>query len=790
MPRVRSEKQYNTFVKGLITEANPLTYPENASLDEDNFVLRRNGSRERRLGIDYEVGYDLKDTGLSLTTVNTTRTSYHKWEHPGGDSSVSIGVIRVHNKLWFYNILLDPISDQILNGGNPIEIAGLSNARIDTAVVNNYFIIVSSDLALPIVLDYNKTTQLVTQTSMPIQVRDVWGVVDNLALNERPTTLTKTHEYNLLNQGWNRNVQTVCAGDVDTVTVVQENLSQYTLDQVLSGQTVPQYSETETISYTPIPAIQCTYTTLSLYPSNADIWSLGKVADTTKKTFAKYSPNNLIKFSVDNVKAPKGSLIIDAFLRGTSRRKLLGSNVLPLDKELNSFTTVAAFSGRVFYSGIESSITDGDAKSPNYSNYVFYSQIVDNASKLGLCYQEADPTSDRISDLVDSDGGTIQIPEATHIVKLVPTKSSLLVFAENGVWEIYGNDVKGFSATSQQVSKIGSSGCSSPDTIVEVYGTVLAWLKSGIFVFTQDNVNGRYQAQNISLATIQTFYNGLTDICKNNARGFYDDKENVVRWLFNDSENYIETSLVNKYNRELVLDLTLQAFYPQTIDTSLGPYIADYVDIPSYATTEFQNSVFVGTDEVFAGTDNVAISDITLVSRVAQFGFLTIVDNDFTFSKYQNSSFMDWQTYNGMGITYSSYLVTGHQIFGDILRHKQVPYVWFYFKRTEDGFSELDGYLQIDNPSSCLVKAKWNWTDSANSGQWGSQFQAYAFNRPYIPTGPQDNFDYGYEVIVTKRRLRGSGRSLSLLIESENGKDMKLLGWAMVVTGDSRPDGN
>ena len=28
-----TEKQYYTFIKGLVTEASPLTFPENASLD-------------------------------------------------------------------------------------------------------------------------------------------------------------------------------------------------------------------------------------------------------------------------------------------------------------------------------------------------------------------------------------------------------------------------------------------------------------------------------------------------------------------------------------------------------------------------------------------------------------------------------------------------------------------------------------------------------------------------------------------------------------------------------------
>lgn len=43
----------------MITEASPLTYPEDASYDEDNMILYRAGNRSRRLGIDFERDYTL-----------------------------------------------------------------------------------------------------------------------------------------------------------------------------------------------------------------------------------------------------------------------------------------------------------------------------------------------------------------------------------------------------------------------------------------------------------------------------------------------------------------------------------------------------------------------------------------------------------------------------------------------------------------------------------------------------------------------------------------------------------
>ena len=45
----KQEQVVNTFVKGLVTEAGEMTFPENASVDELNCDLRRDGTRRRRL---------------------------------------------------------------------------------------------------------------------------------------------------------------------------------------------------------------------------------------------------------------------------------------------------------------------------------------------------------------------------------------------------------------------------------------------------------------------------------------------------------------------------------------------------------------------------------------------------------------------------------------------------------------------------------------------------------------------------------------------------------------------
>lgn len=811
----KSEKQINSFIKGLITEASPLTFPENASLDEDNFVLNRDGSRYRRLGLEYEVDYILRATGTSVTEP----MSFHEWKLSGVASDISIGVVRVYNKLWFFNMLDQAPSSFLLNlgGGSgtftpdgSLEIPFLKTAEISTTVINNALIIVSADLPKPVRLIYDEENDVVSALFYQVLARDFWGVQDGLIDNERPTVLSIKHKYNLLNQGWTPTIQNTCGTN----------------------------------------PIDCTFTTIGKYPSNGDLWHVGKVSDSASANFEKYSPTEMVKRTNDFLKAPRGKHIIDVFNRGFSRNMATGLAVnvsatpsnpsksavsllgplipastedsvqgnnsidlvnsfslyssgwagttssatgastssvpvgvlepLPFDKEKGAFTTVASYAGRVWYSGVRTSMFDPDERSPNYSGYVFFSQSVSSDDKINKCYQEADPTSEDLSDMVDSDGGAVHIIDAINIIALVPTKSMLLVFAENGIWQISGGQ-QNFAATSYDLSKVSAIGCNSVKSIVAVNNEVFYWAKGGIFRIVFDQTDGGLKSENLSLTSIQTLYNEIPDAGRQGARGVFEERQNTIRWLYSDSVTYQgETS----YNRELILDLTLGAFYTNTIDNSVV-HIADFVKIPDYAETQNTDEVVVGTDIVMVGTAEVVLDITDTVQRDAPFSYLAVDPrvNSFTIAKYQDITFKDWTIATG-GTNFSSYLITGYDIFGEIRRNKQVPYIQFYFDITEDGFELLeDGSLVLKHQSGCKVQAQWNWANSANSGKWGTEFQAYRVPRNYIPSGTTDTFDYGDRVIVTKSKLRGSGKALSLKISSEEGKDMKLLGWAMSVTG-------
>ena len=746
----KAEAAYRSFVKGLITEANQLTFPDNASIDESNFVLNRDGSRSRRLGVDYESSYALTATGLTATDIKEGKQSFHVWESPDGDTTVSLGLVRIKDKIWFMNLLANAPSADLKNGGSPITIAGLSNNKIETSVINNKCVIVSKDLSAPVLLSYDKSSGNVSQSTITLEIRDIYGVDDSLFLDTRPTTLSNEHKYNLRNQGWNKNIVTSTGAD----------------------------------------AIDYTFTEIGQYPSNADNWTLGKISNTASADYEKYDPDVLVKNSFSNYQIAKGSFIIDAFERGADRMsKSDVTSGLPTDREEGNISTITSYAQRLFYSGIESSVSNGDARSPNYSGYIFFSKVIRNDEDLGKCHQEADPTDPGINDLIDTDGGSIQIPDITKVVKIIASQASVLVFAENGVWEIYG-DTGGFIATSFQASKISTNGITNGDSVVNVNGNFIYWSKAGIYLLKPDQASGRFAAESISLTSIQTLYLEIPEVAKNFCKGLYDEKENRIRYLYNDSTDYSATNYPNSYNKELVYDLTLKAWYKNSISSlaSDSPYIADYVPIPGYTVTSREESVVAGTAPVIvtAGTSVVVDDDIP-VSRTEQFSFLTIVGTSFTLSKYNGSDFLDWKTKDSVGVDFTSYLYTGYELFGDIMRQKQIPYVFFYFEKTEDGFTPSGDDLVFKNQSSCKVQAQWGWSNSAANGKWGKEFQAYRILRNYTPSGAADAYDSGESMVVTKNKLRGSGKSISLYIKSETGKDMKLLGWGHPVTMLSTP---
>lgn len=739
------------FANGILTEVNLLDFPEGASVDEVNFNMNTKGERTRRFGMDFEDTAVYFDTGLTENELKRANITTYLWNNADNDSDVSLIVVGIENTLWFFDAGPDNTSANQRNSGSTVTLTGGDGQPLQFAAVAGDLYIANGSQSVQI-LTYDSSTDLITLSQARIKIRDLFGVQDNLESSERPTTLTNTHNYNLRNQGW------------------------------------PQYWNGSRPDRDPVAQ---TFSDRGFYPSNGDIWHIALIFDADDNV-NRYLAAELVETTGE---AAKGHYILDAFNRGSSRATLAAQDNnlyssplnLPEDTSTGGVAAVSAFAGRVWYA-VDGDSLNGDNESPYLNTFVFYSQTVDSLADATKCYTQNDPTDKDIADLLDTDGGFVRIPEARGIHTLVPLENAMIVIAKNGVWAIQGGD-SGFSATEQAVTKVAATGCISNSTVVNADGTIFYFGESGVSVISTDATSLAPSVENISERTIQSLYNNIPTLAKQYAKGYYDRDLRTVRWLYNTGEAWYGENngdWLNRYNAELVLNLMLPAWSKNSITdngTQSNPILSEYAQTSDFNNTRYDELVY---DRLGVVVTDAAAADVT-VDRGAQSSSISrrkhlamVYQNnrwEFSFSFFRNENFTDWP--NQVANDAAAYVVTGYASFGDSARQKRAKYLTVHCRRTETGFEDDgNGAVNLVSPSSCKVQSQWEWTDSANAGRWGEEFEAYRLKQIYIPDGPDDTFDYSYQVVTTKNRLRGKGRALSLKFRSEPQKDLQLLGWS------------
>lgn len=768
MPRQKATVEVKSFVKGLITEASPLNFPDNASIDEDNFILNRDGTRNRRLGMDVEDDYAVITTTESTDTFGEIAYSAFSWKNVAGNPGLRFTVVQIGTTISFFNTTASsPLSTLFISAFPGIA---PKYTKCSYAVVDGILVVATGAKAIQIFKFEGLT---INRSEASLFIRDQFGVedidpdlgydlLDSSYISYRPAHITLPHAYNLRNQTWGVSRRSGNDG------IIRDLISYF----YTTGSSVGR---------------------ANLYPSNADNVNTALYPKTGSDDDAitpRFWPKTAVSDSVSTSPAPRGYFIIDAMERGASRIAVAQRNSqqypellypitsLPEDRTPGGPATLTAFAGRIFFAGFSGQLVSGDNKSPRLSSYVLFSNRVKDTSDINKCYQIGDPTSRDTSDILATDGGFIRVDGAFNIVSLSPIGNELLVIAQNGVWSISGGSDYGFAADNYKVNKISEHGSLSPNSVVVVDNQIIYWGDDGIYAVAPNQL-GTLQSTNLSAETIQSFYNAIDSDSKTAVNGIYDSYDRKVRWIYKDVINTEELT------RELIFDVTLQSFYPSTIRNggTVYPKVVSAVEIPPYRISSSSTSVVVGGDAVLASTVPVVYSQSVQQPGSKESLYVTVLSDNpitYTFGLYKNSSFSDWDTL-GKSTDAFAFLVTGYISGGDNQREKQVPYITFYLTRTEDGFvADEEGNLQPINQSSCKVQAQWNWTNSANSKRWGVPFQAYRYRRFYMPASSADTYDTGDSLIVTKNKLRGIGNVLSLYIYTDPGKDCKLAGWSML----------
>ncbi len=747
-------------MRGLITEASPLTYPEDSSYDELNTILYRKGNRTRRLGQDYS--NHSVNTSLEVFSGNASQNEF-VWKAVGNQSNKNFLVIQKKNVIKFFDMEPSDILSEEKSFSINLEDylrPNSSEYELETELVQFAFgrgyLFVVCDKTEPLIVEYDADTDTIDVTPIVILIRDFEGLDDGLQNAEEPISLTKEHHYNLQNQGW---------------------LSTVTSTSTFSPVVFPGYTyspEIETISlydYEPIVAYQTStenspifkfFSDIGRYPGNNKQWWVSKAATDDEELGIEegdFLPKQLVKSFSGNNRAPRGHYLLNAFRKDRSR--VSGISDIPIESIDGRPNAVAFFSGRAWY---------------GQGSTVYFSQILEstNSNKAGLCHQEADPTAEDISDLIDSDGGVVPIPEIDRIERLVAMANGVLVFAQNGVWFISGGD-SSFSATNIGVDKVSSIGTKAPLSIVETGDVVFWWSEIGIQAIQQaagqfGPIPGKFGNNNISEQTIQTIYNEeIPEKAKTYTKGLFDPRNNTVVWLYRGTDSEVTGDY--QYNRLLLYDITLQSFYPWKFgNIASGPVITGLFLDTGFSmdtTTEYivDNSGITVTD---ASGEDVFISVTGIYNRPSNIYYtVNIPGNGMGVSQTIDSTCADWVSFDGTGVGYDSYVETGFELHEDTMRDKQITYLFTHLQR-------------VDN-SSCKVTVKWDWSSAEDSNKWTEEVEAYS---EHTMTGNKDSF----YVTTSKQKVRGNGKAVQFRYgTSEIGKNFNLFGWSVAYTGNTVP---
>ena len=723
MPQRISQKVVNTFVRGLITEAGELTFPENASVDELNCLLQRDGSRRRRLSAELET--DFVDSSFDVTTTFVYHTGV--WKNVSGQAGFDLLVVQNGDTLYFYDTATEPYSNNVksfnvaMSGFEQSGSAGAGTVPIEMASINGDLVVVSPAIN-PFYIKYDVATDTITTTQITVRIRDFeWlGDTSTYLVGIASGSASTERKYDTANAGW-----TGLKGAAALSTYIA--------------------AKTE-------------------YPPLTLAWYAGKDSN------GDFSVAEWDRIFSGSSLTGNGHFILDLFNKDRSTAS--GIAGITTEIETTRFKSVAAFSGRIFYAGLTSAKNGGR---------IFFSKQLDNITEVGKCYQQNDPTSEDFSDLLDTDGGVIVLPEAMNIQKLYVVGSSLYIFAENGVWRISGVD-NVFRATEYSVQKVTSTGIQNARTFVDVEGIPIWWSKHGIHTVTIDSVSGNAADQNLTIPTIQDFFDQIDGNAKDNCKGVYDSINKRVLWFYPKNGE----TILNKKNRVLTLDISLQAFYPWEVadQSSSTSYIVGAEYDSGFGSDIIDVDVILanGDDVVLANNDDVIIQRLSQIAEANSAIILMIRNGDtgkMTMGLFKGTDFLDWGTAD-----YDSYAEAGYDFMGDLVLKKTSPYIVVYMRPTEEGWTgtQQTGYDPI-RESSMLVSAYWDFRRASSS----SPQQAYRLKYvPVVDTGNLNLWDYPEEVVTTRLKLRGFGRSMRLRFESETGKDFVLLGYGVLQGANQR----
>lgn len=207
MARELGQVSYNTFVKGLITETGPLTFPENASIEDVNCILTVKGSHKRRYGLQQEADGTPMDFTVNRNEFKRFNMNSYTWRSPGNKGSKTFLVMQVCTELHFYDIsergtIVYNTASLTVDLNSFIVSLPLFKENGCSFTSGKGYLFVTGRGIDPFYVDYDVDNDKLTCLPLGLTIRDTEGVKDGLGIDDQPLELSDEHLYNLVNQGW------------------------------------------------------------------------------------------------------------------------------------------------------------------------------------------------------------------------------------------------------------------------------------------------------------------------------------------------------------------------------------------------------------------------------------------------------------------------------------------------------------------------------------------------------------------------------------------------------------
>ena len=829
MVRTVAEKPQYAFNKGYITEQSPVAVAEGSALDMENFEIETTGSLRRRRAISQEGGG--VDCQLSLTDREGDEVfNRYIWRNVGGVASRTLQVLQLGQYISFLN------DGEVLGVATPIFTLNLADYKTPTATTEMVRTTIASfaDGRSHLFIASQNTEPLyislvgndVTIIPINLRIRDFVGINDGVSNSTQPATLSTSHRYNLYNRGWTQTEIDDYFDDkakypsksmisymgykrvADAGT--QEGFGTKAWDsdkmeaEVFRDVSAPQGSLLlnpfdTTVAYGNVNPADSVSSHVPI-----DTWSFAVVGSTTTVTINTTAVHGLTTGDTITIEDNRyrylgftsGSFIpffAEKSLDGTYQVQVIDTDTFTIIVPSTLFADFAGWSNQYLSKGTvgiliaegggsvisssEGYITDArPAVTVWYAGRVWYfgtpherlvdtamfSQIIQGPNQYGLCYQANDPTSEFLNALLPTDGGTIRIAGLHGVTGATVLGDSLIVSSASGIWEIRGGDRNGFSADNYLVRKISDAECTSMVGQARADSSVCVATKRGMFIVAPDPNSGFITAVNITVSRINTYWNSITDNKLATVRLDYDDAKKRL---------YCLISKATSHTRDVAYDVPSNVYTEALVlDFRLGEGGAYYkLSMPFQLSGE--NMGYIGGITVLDSSDNSGKN-----KKVKYVYVRTAEDRltDVAFCDTQNDIYVDISGEEDVPFFRAAYDNTGdwHS------RKRNIFCVYMFLGRTETGWLEVDDEMAPINPGSVILQGRWDWSDSSNSGKWSNPVQTY---RPraatFNPLMTEDQPSDGYPVIVSKNKIRGSGRALSLYVTGEEGKDAHILGW-------------